>query len=131
MAETDERPRGDRPGAWHHVMNRGLARRPAFENRADIRFFLSLLARKVRQGQLELHAYAILTTHFHLLVRSPRGELSDAMMWIEAQYVRRFNRRRERDGSLSAGASPPGGSTRRRTGRRSCATSTTTRSARG
>lgn len=96
-------PRDDGPGVWHHVMNRGLARRPAFEGRGDIRFFLSRLARKIRKGQIEVHAYSILMTHFHLLVRSPRGELSDAMMWIENQYVRRFNRRRDRDGSLFRG----------------------------
>lgn len=84
-------------------MNRGLAHRAAFEDRRDIRFFLSLVARKVREGEIEVHAYAILTTHFHLLVRSPRGELSRAMMWIENQYVRRFNRRRDRDGSLFKG----------------------------
>jgi hypothetical protein len=54
----------------------------------------------VRQGQIEVHAYSILTTHFHLLLRSTRGELSDAMMWIENRYVKYFNRLRDRDGSL-------------------------------
>ena len=101
--DTSPRPRGDQPGAWHHVMNRGLARRPAFEGRHDIRFFLSLLARRVRAGQIEVHAFVVLSSHFHLLLRSPRGELSEAMMWIESQYVRWFNRRRERDGSLFRG----------------------------
>ena len=28
-------PREDAPGTWHHVMNRGLARRTVFEDRAD------------------------------------------------------------------------------------------------
>src|SRR5688572_12930314 len=58
-------PRMDRPGAWHHVANRGLARRTLFESKADIRFFLSRVARVVRRGELEIHAYSILTTHFH------------------------------------------------------------------
>jgi REP element-mobilizing transposase RayT len=95
--------RCDSPGSWHHVMNRGLARRPVFENRADIRFFLSRLAHAVRRGELEVHAYSVLATHFHLLVRSPRGGLSRAMMWIEHEYVRWFNRRRRRDGPLFRG----------------------------
>jgi REP element-mobilizing transposase RayT len=97
------RPRGDAPGHWHHVMNRGLSHRPVFENRRDLRLFLSLLARKVREGSIEVHAFALLTTHFHLLVRSPRGELSNVMMWVENQYVRRFNRRHGRDGPLFRG----------------------------
>jgi len=82
------------------VTNRGLAHRPAFESRADVRAFLALLAHRVHEGQLEVHAFSILTTHFHLLLRSPRGELSNAMMWIENQYVKYFNRLRGRDGSL-------------------------------
>ncbi len=98
--ETISKPRGDHPGAWHHVTNRGLAHRPAFEGRSDVRAFLALLAAKVRDGQVEVHSYAILTTHFHLLLRSTKGELSDAMMWIENRYVKHFNRLRGRDGSL-------------------------------
>src|SRR6187399_975870 len=94
------KPRGDHPGAWHHVTNRGLAHRPAFEGRSDVRCFLALLARKVHEGQIEVHCFSILTTHFHLLLRSPLGELSAAMMWIENQYVKKFNRLRGRDGSL-------------------------------
>jgi len=98
--EADPKPRGDFPGAWHHVTNRGLAHRPAFEGRSDVRSFLALLARRVHERQIEVHAFSILTTHFHLLLRSTRGELSDAMMWIENQYVKQFNRLRGRDGSL-------------------------------
>ena len=100
MEAAAPKPRGDFPGAWHHVTNRGLAHRPAFEGRSDVRAFLALVASKVREGQLEVHAFSILTTHFHLLLRSTQGELSAAMMWIENQYVKHFNRLRGRDGSL-------------------------------
>jgi len=97
------RPRCDEPGAWHHVTNRGIAKRTLFEGASDIRCFLALLARAVRGGMLEVHAFCVLMTHFHLLVRSPRGELSQAMQVIQNQYVRRFNRRRRRDGTLVRG----------------------------
>ena len=96
-------PRFDEPGRWHHVMNRGIARRTLFETRDDVRFFLSRLARTVRRGQLEVHAFCVMSTHFHLLVRSPRGELSSALQAIQNEYVRRFNRQRRRDGSLVRG----------------------------
>ena len=96
-------PRDDEPGTWHHVMNRGLARRTVFETEDEIRHFLALIARSVRKGQIEIHVYSFLTTHFHALIRSPRGELSDAMMWIESNYVRWFNRRKGRDGPLFRG----------------------------
>lgn len=81
-------------------MNRGLAHRPAFEGRADVRAFLALLAWEVHDRRLEVHAFSFLTTHFHLLLRSVQGTLSDALMRVEYRYVKRFNRLRDRDGSL-------------------------------
>lgn len=71
-------PRPDQPGSWHRVLYCGLAKRPLFEGQVDIRSLLSKLAREVRKGRLELHAWCLLTTHFHLLVRSPAGALSEA-----------------------------------------------------
>jgi len=96
-------PRCDFAGRWFHVFNRGIARRPVFETRADIRYFLACLARAVRRGEIEVHAYCILTTHFHLLVRSPTGRLSVAMDRILNAYVRYYNRSRRRDGALFRG----------------------------
>ena len=92
--------RDDGPNTWHHVMNRGMAKRTLFETKQDIRFFLSRVARAVRDGQLEVHAYCVLSTHYHMLVRSPIGELSPAMQRIQNSYVRWFNRSRRRDGPL-------------------------------
>ena len=92
--------RNDEPGAWHHVMNRGIARRTLFENELDIRTFLARLAISVRAKQIEVHAYCVLTTHFHLLLRSPSGALSDALHIVQNGYSRWFNRTRRRDGPL-------------------------------
>lgn len=95
--------RGDFAGSLHHVMNRGVGRRSVFETRRDIRFLLSRLAREVRAKRIELLSYAILTTHFHLLVRSLTGELSESIGRIERTYVRWFNATRRRDGPLFRG----------------------------
>jgi len=95
--------RADTPGSWHHVMNRGIARRTVFENRVDARFFMACMARAVRRGLIEVHAYCLMTTHFHLLVRSPQGQLGTAMKAITNPYVRWFNRTRKRDGPLFRG----------------------------
>lgn len=94
------RARIDSPGMWHHVMNRGVARRTLFESNNDIRVFLSRIALEVRARRLEVHAFCILTTHFHLLVRSMMGELSGVMQHIQNDYSRWFNRARRRDGPL-------------------------------
>ena len=95
--------RFDAPGAWHHVMNRGIAKRTLFENELDIRTFLSRLALTVRVGKLEVHSYCVLTTHFHLLLRSPEEQLSSALQVIQNSYSRWFNRSRKRDGPLYRG----------------------------
>lgn len=93
-------PRGDDPGSWHHVFNRAIARRTMFERHEDFRCFLLQLACAVRRGDLEVHAYALVGTHYHLLVRSPEGRLAESMHRIQMGYSRAFNRTRKRDGPL-------------------------------
>lgn len=95
--------REDAPGMWHHVFNRGLAHRTVFESAQVVRFFQSRVARSVRRGEIEVHAYVMMTTHFHLLVRSSTGRLSTALKRIESEFVRWFNRKHGRDGSLFRG----------------------------
>ena len=93
-------PRQDWPGSCHHVMNGALGGRTLFEDREDFRFFESLMAREVRRGLIEVLAYALIHTHFHMLLFSRVGELARAMANIQRDYVRQFNRRRKRYGPL-------------------------------
>jgi len=74
-----------------------------FQDRDDRRAFMAQFARAVRRGEIEVHAIALLDTHFHGLVRSPQGNLAGAMRRVENVYVRRFNRKRRRDGPLVRG----------------------------
>jgi REP element-mobilizing transposase RayT len=98
------RPRRiDPPGTWHHVWDRGLAKKPIFEDRRDIRRFQAALARAVRRGDLEVHSFAFLTTHLHLLVRSPKGLLSRALGRVLCDFTRYYNRSRDRDGTVWRG----------------------------
>jgi len=94
------RLRQDYPGAWHHIGNRGLARRGVFEAGRDVAAFLGLVNEASQAGLVELHAYSFMTNHFHLLVRSPAGRIGGAMKHVENAYVRIFNRVRGRDGPL-------------------------------
>ena len=96
-------PRQDEPGTWHHVFNRAIARRALFERREDYRFFLANLARAARRGEIEIHAYCLMGTHYHLLLRSPEGRMAEAMHRVQLAYSRWFNRSRRRDGSLVRG----------------------------
>ena len=73
----------DFTGVWLHIWNRALGQRNAFETDQDMRRFLLRLALEVRAGLIEIHAYAILANHFHLLVRSVKGQISRAMQRIQ------------------------------------------------
>jgi len=97
------RPRRDGPDTWHHVVNRGIAKRTLFETPRDFRVFLALIAKEVRRGRVEVHAFSLMLNHFHLLVRSVTGELGAALRQIQLGYSRWFNRTRERDGPLYRG----------------------------
>jgi len=95
--------RRDFPGSWHHVINRSVDQQPFFHGPSDVRLFLARLAREVKRGWLEVHSWCAMTTHYHLLVRSPRGQLSEAMRRIQNEYSRRFNLKQERQGALVRG----------------------------
>jgi len=94
------RRRLDKPGSLHHITNRGIAKRTIFERVEDVRYFLSRIAYAVRRGELKLHAFNLVTTHFHMFVESPAGVMATAMRRIQGEYARYFNRGRRRDGPL-------------------------------
>ena len=61
-----------------------------------------LLDRAVRRGSMEVHAFTVLTTHCHLLVRCPRERLTGALRSVYGPLARCINRRLKREGSLFA-----------------------------
>ncbi len=97
------RPRVDFPGAWHHVMNRGVDHQAIFRTDEDRRSFLLYVAQASLKFGVEIHAYCLLDNHYHLLVRSRDGDLSGAMKHVGQKYTQHFNRRHGRDGALFRG----------------------------
>jgi putative transposase len=95
--------RTDFPGAWHHVMNRGADHREIFEHDVDYDIFLDSLALASDRSNLEVHAYCLMTNHFHLLVRSLEGQLAGGMQFLIGRFTRLINLRVGRDGSLFRG----------------------------
>lgn len=91
--------RPDVPGAWHHVMNRGARRQEVFLDDTDRLTFLDLVA----EQDVEIHGYALMGNHYHLLIHTPTGGLSEAMRRIGGEYTLNFNRRHGRDGALFRG----------------------------
>jgi putative transposase len=91
-------------GLTQHVVNRGNNRCDIFRADRDYAFFLFALREAALRYQLEVHSYALMTNHFHLVV-TPRNAtaVSMAMQVAESRYVGYFNRRYSRTGTLFEG----------------------------
>ncbi len=90
-------------GGWYHVTARGNERKAIFRDDADRRRFVELLAEWVARFGVRLHAWVLMDNHYHLLVETPRGNLTQAMQWLQVSYAMRFNRRHRRSGHLFQG----------------------------
>jgi REP element-mobilizing transposase RayT len=84
-------------------MHRGARRAPIFRDDGDCVRFLDILESCVRRFGVELHAYALMPNHYHLLVRSARANLSRAMRHLNGVYTQASNRVRRWDGPLFRG----------------------------
>jgi REP element-mobilizing transposase RayT len=84
-------------------MNRGADRRQIFERAVDYNVFLDSLALATDRSYLEVHAYCLMTNHFHLLVRSLEGRLANGMQFLIGRFTRLVNLRVGRDGPLFRG----------------------------
>jgi len=84
-------------------MNRGARREPIFTDPYHCSLFLEHLAKVVKRFQLEVHAYALMPNHYHLLVRSVRGNLSVGMKELNGPYTQELNNRYGWDGPVFRG----------------------------
>lgn len=97
------KPRIDYPGAWHHVMNRGADHQVTFRTDDDRLLFLRIWAEAVSRFGVIVTAYCLMSNHYHLLVQSPTGQLSQALQFVGRSYTQQFNNRHGRDGALFRG----------------------------
>jgi len=91
------------PGAYYHVTCRGNDRRKIFFDSEDQKIFLEKLFLSLEIYNVSLLAYVCMPNHFHLLVTTPRGNLSEFMRHFNISYTAAFNRRHRRVGHLYQG----------------------------
>ena len=91
------------PGGRYHVTARGNARQPLFADGPDRERFLTVLARVVARSHLFCHAHCLMGNHYHLLLETPRANLSHAMRQLNGVFSQAFNRRHERPGHVLKG----------------------------
>ena len=89
--------------AIYHVMSRGDRRQDIFRQPEDRVLFLETLASACGKTQWQVHAYCLMSNHFHFVVETPRPNLVAGMKWLLGTYTMRFNRRHHYSGHLFGG----------------------------
>ncbi len=98
------KPRSILAGYPFHVIVRGNNRQAIFHDDDDRSSFKWILRDACTAHQLAVHAYVLMTNHVHLIATPDRPEgLSRVMQAVGRQYVRRFNHRHGRSGTLWEG----------------------------
>ena len=90
-------------GALYHLVVRANNRQPLFRDHQDRRRYLGLLSRYRGQFGCKLYAYVLLNRHVHLLMETPRANVSKVMQCLGTSYTLYFNRRHKRRGTLCEG----------------------------
>ena len=78
-------------GAIYHVMARGVRKSALFDDDVDRRKFLKLLAATVTRCGCLCFAYCLMSNHFHLIIQTPRANISQFMQYLNGQYAQFFN----------------------------------------
>lgn len=90
----------DIPGLLHHVIVRGIEKRPIFIDDQDREEFLSRLSLLLKETSTDCFAWALLDSHFHLLLKPPTVKLAHFMRRLLTGYAVVFNLRHGRAGHL-------------------------------
>ena len=91
------------PGAVYHVTSRGDGREDIYLSDEDKTMFLDVLSRVIDRFNWVCHAWCLMTNHYHLMIETPRGNLSRGMQHLNGVYTQRFNRLHDRVGHVFQG----------------------------
>ncbi len=91
------------PGAFYHITSRGNEKRAIFSDRRDRERFIGYLESATQRYDATIHAFCLMTNHYHLLLETPSGNLPQIMRHINGAYTTYFNVKQERAGHLFQG----------------------------
>jgi len=91
------------PGAFYHVMARGNEKQEIYWDDKDRIKFLEYLETASERYGARIHCYCLMGNHYHLLLETPDGNLSQIMRFVNGSYSSYFNKRHERAGHVFQG----------------------------
>ena len=90
-------------GAFYHVTARGNERKRIYYSKADYEKFKAYLEEAQEKYGYLLHCYVLMTNHYHLIIETPRANLSSVMHYINSSYTNYINIKKRRSGHLFQG----------------------------
>lgn len=87
----------------YHVLNRGNYRADIFGTEKAKAAFLKCLGEACGKTGWRVHAWCLMSNHYHLAVATPRANLVEGMRWLQGTFATRFNRLRQERGHLFQG----------------------------
>ena len=96
-------PRIDFPDAVYHVTSRGNGRSDIFLSDDDRERFIAQLSHHAQMADAAIFAFVLMDNHFHLLVRTPRGNLSAFMQRLLTAYALYARYKHRRPGHVFQG----------------------------
>jgi len=90
----------DAPGAIHHIIIKGIEGKAIFIDRLDRESFLERFGSIILETSTACYAWALLTNHLHLLLRTGLTPLATVMRRALTSHAVRFNKRHKRHGHL-------------------------------
>ena len=90
-------------GAMYHVTVRGVERRIIFRDDRDRERFIRRLTDAGQEYDVRIYLFCLMTNHLHLLLETPRANVSAFMQKVQTAYTVYFNLRHGRCGHLMQG----------------------------
>lgn len=90
-------------GGCYHVLNRGNYRSDIFAEEGAKKTFLRCLDEACAKTGWRVHAWCLMSNHYHLALETPVPNLVDGMQWLQGTFSTRFNRFRQENGHVFQG----------------------------
>ena len=90
----------DAPDALHHIICRGIERRPIFKDDSDRSDFVGRLSVLLPETATRCYAWALIPNHFHLLLKTGEVPIATLMRRLLTGYAISYNHRHRRHGHL-------------------------------
>lgn len=97
-ADMARRPRLQFPGAVYHLMARGNRKAAIVDDDDDRRALTNTFVEAAGDCHVRVYSWCLMSTHYHALIDTPRGNLSTFVRTVNGEYSKTFNRRHGRVG---------------------------------